>query len=451
MRSWCQGMRRVAPAWLFVAQFGTCPASEQALAALSRAPVVPDEILVQFRAGAEPATMARARREGRASYVETVVPEPRRYDGSGELQLLRIAPGTSLSSAVRAFERDPSVEYAEPNWIYFHQATSNDPYFTKNSLWGLYGDASKPANAFGSQAAEAWAAGRVGADTVYVGLIDEGVMHTHVDLRANIWVNPYDPVDGIDNDGNGYIDDTRGWDFANNDNSTYDGTSDDHGTHVAGTIGAVGGNAIGVAGVSWKVKLISAKFLGSSGGTTANAIKALDYLTALKIERGIRIVAVNASWGGAGFSQALQDAIERANAANILFVAAAGNSASNVDAAPYYPASYPNANVLAVAAIDSRGRFASFSNFGLTTIDLGAPGVGILSTFPGVNGASSYASMNGTSMAAPHVTGAAALYAASHAAATAAELRSAILTSVVPTASLSAKCVSGGRLNASQF
>ncbi|MFO1417330.1 MAG: S8 family peptidase [Methylotetracoccus sp.] len=451
MRSWCQWMRRAAPAWLFVAQFGNCAASEQALAAVSRAPVVPDEILVQFRAGVEPATKSRVRRQWRVSYVETVVSEARREDGSGELQLLRIAPGTSLSNAVRMLERDPSVEYAEPNWIYFHQATSNDPYYTNSLLWGLYGDASRPANAFGSQAAEAWAAGRVGADTVYVGLIDEGVMHTHVDLRANIWVNPYDPVDGIDNDGNGYVDDTRGWDFANNDNSTYDGTTDDHGTHVAGTIGAVGGNAIGVAGVSWKVKLISAKFLGSSGGTTANAIKAMDYLTALKIQRGVRIVAVNASWGGAGFSQALQDAIERANAANILFVAAAGNSASNIDAAPYYPASYPNANLLAVAAIDSRGRFASFSNYGLTTVDLGAPGVGILSTFPGVNGASSYATMDGTSMAAPHVTGAAALYAASRAAATVVELRSAILSSVVPTVSLSAKCVSGGRLNASQF
>ena len=153
-------------------------------------------------------------------------------------------------------------------------------------------------------------------------------MH-HEDLAANIWTNPYDAADGVDNDGNGYVDDVRGWDFdGNSNNITFGGATDDHGTHVAGTIAGVGGNGKGVAGVCWSgVKLISGKFLGRSGGTTANAIKAVDYFTDLKTRHGLNIVATNNSWGGGGFSQALQDAIGRANTANILFIAAAGNDA----------------------------------------------------------------------------------------------------------------------------
>ncbi|MGH8078532.1 MAG: S8 family serine peptidase, partial [Lysobacter sp.] len=233
------------------------------------------------------------------------------------------------------------------------------------------------------------------------------------------------------------------------------GAGDDHGTHVSGTIAGVGGNGKGVAGVCWSgIKLISGKFLGRRGGTTANAIKAIDYFNDLKARHGLNIVATNNSWGGGGFSQALQDAIGRADAAGILFVAAAGNSAYDNDTQASYPSNYPNPNIIAVASTTSTGGLSSFSQWGATTVDIGAPGSGIWSSVPkSVKGAlvSGYASYNGTSMATPHVTGAAALYKSSHSGASAADVKAAIMSSAVPTPSLQGKVVTGGRLNASGF
>ncbi|MGC8759416.1 MAG: S8 family peptidase [Bryobacteraceae bacterium] len=419
------------------------------------AEAVPGELLVQFRAGASPAEMARALGRIRAEVLETVVERGRRQDGKGDLVLVRFQPDFVPDAARRLVASDPAVEFAEPNWVYTHQAVSNDPYYVNGLLWGMYGPSTTPSNPYGSQAGQAWAAGRTGSSTVYIGIIDEGVQWSHEDLAANIWVNPYDPVDGVDNDGNGYVDDIRGWDFDGNNNTTYDGTQDDHGTHVAGTIGAVGGNGKGVAGVVWNVKLITAKFLGRRGGTTANAVKAVDYITDLKLRHGLNIVATNNSWGGGGYSQALYDAIERANQAGILFIAAAGNGGpdgvgDNNDTTPSYPASYPNANIIAVAAITSTGALASFSNYGPTSVDIGAPGSGIYSTLPNKTN-NGYGSYSGTSMATPHVTGAAALYASLHPGAAAAEIKNAILSGAVPTSSLAGKCVTGGRLNVSGF
>ena len=411
------------------------------------------ELLVKYRDGASAANLQALNHGLGAQKLETV-----RTGNSkkGELALLKLPAGLDVAAAVRAINDDPAVEYAEPNWIYQHQAVSNDTYYTNGSLWGMYGDATTPANQYGSQAGESWAGGHTSCGNVIVGVIDEGIYYQHEDLAANIWTNPYDAADGVDNDGNGYIDDVRGWDFdGNSNNINSGGANDDHGTHVSGTIAGVGGNAKGVAGVCWSgVKLISGKFLGRRGGTTANAIKAIDYFNDLKTRHGLNIVATNNSWGGGGFSQALQDAIGRANTANILFVAAAGNDAYDNDATASYPSNYPNANIIAVASITNTGALSSFSQWGKTTVDLGAPGSGIWSTVPVSSKgsvASGYASYNGTSMATPHVTGAAALYASTRPGATAADIKAAILANTVPTASLQNKTVTGGRLNTTGF
>ena len=396
-----------------------------------------------------------ARVSGR--FQDSVVNGVWRQDGKGDLDLVKLPASWTIAAAVRFLEADPSVEYAEPNWVYQHHATSNDPYFTAGSLWGMYGAGTSPANTFGSGAAAAWANGYTGLNSVYVAIIDEGYMFTHDDLKDNAGTNPGEIAgNGKDDDGNGYVDDVNGWDFAANDNTVFDGTGDDHGTHVAGTIGARGGNGVGVAGVCWNVKFISAKFLGSRGGTTANAIKAVNYVTDLKTRHNLDIVASNNSWGGGGFSQGLLDAIKAAGTANILFVAAAGNSSSNNDTTASYPSNYDSANVIAVAAIDANGGLASFSSYGATTVDLGAPGVGIWSTVPASQKGrifSSYASYSGTSMATPHVTGACALYKSINPSATANQVKSAILSAatLTPTTSLSGKTATGGRLNVSGF
>lgn len=412
---------------------------------------VPNELLVKFKAGTGESAREQALARASANVQERILTKAMEQAGDAQGIYLVHTP-LEVMSAVAQLRGLGEVEYAEPNYIYTHEATSNDTYYSNGSLWGMYGDKSSPANQYGSQAAEAWTAGHTGSANVYVGIIDEGVMFNHEDLSGNVWTNPYDPVDGSDNDGNGYVDDVHGWDFDGNDNSTFDGGGDDHGTHVAGTIGAKGGNGKGVAGVNWNVTIINAKFLGRRGGTTANAVKAVDYITDLKTRHNLTLPATNNSWGGGGFSKALQDAIERANKADILFIAAAGNDGANNDATTSYPSGYPNANIIAVASITSSGALSSFSNYGATTVDIGAPGSGIYSTLPDRKGTgSAYGSYSGTSMATPHVTGAAALYAASHAGATASTIKSAILSSAVVTPSLSGKCTTGGRLNAGGF
>jgi subtilisin family serine protease len=421
---------------------------------------VPGEILIKLKDGAK--SNARTKTDILSlisgTVVETIntsaIKASNAKTGGGAGELILVSSKLGTMEAIALLEKSTEIEYAEPNWIYHHYATSNDTYFTNGSLWGMYGDATSPANQYGSQAVEAWEAGKTGSSTVYIGIIDEGYMYTHEDLANNAGTNPGEiPENGIDDDGNGYIDDVYGWDFVGGDNSVFDGTSDDHGTHVAGTIGAVGGNGKGVAGMCWSIKILNAKFLGNRGGTTANAIKAVDYFTNLKTRLKINLVATNNSWGGGGFSKGLYDAIERANEAGILFIAAAGNATNDNDATPSYPASYGNSNIIAVASITSSGGLSGFSNYGKTTVDLGAPGSGIYSTVPKKSKGkvvSGYASYSGTSMATPHVTGACALYASTHSGSSS-DIKSAILGSVVHTTSLVGKCVSDGRLNVSGF
>ena len=419
---------------------------------------LPGEVLIKFAADVSDQHLDEVVRLAgvtSARHIHTAAMKAR--GDNGITQAFTTRP---VAQAIQALRNHPAIEYAEPNWIYQHQA--NDPYFTSGQLWGMYGDLGSPANVYGSQAAEAWAAGHTGSKNVVVGVIDEGIQINHSDLAASIWINPGEIAgDGIDNDNNGYVDDIYGWDFYENNNTVYDGTGDDHGTHVAGTIGATGNNKVGVVGVNWTVSIISGKFLGPNGGSTTDAIEAVDYFTALK-SKGVNIVALNNSWGGGGYSQGLHDAIIRAAKAEILFVASSGNGnragkAINTDSSPTYPACYNTAvgtstqtaatydSVISVTAIDSGGNKASFANYGATTVDLGAPGVSINSTLPN----DTYGSYSGTSMAAPHVTGAIALYASTHPGAAAADIKNAILNSTAPTSSLAGKTTTGGRLDLS--
>jgi subtilisin family serine protease len=326
-------------------------------------------------------------------------------------------------------------------------AFPNDPGYTGGGQWDMGGG-------YGDNAAAAWAAGYTGLDRTAsaVGVIDEGIQYTHPDLAGRVY-NPGEIAGNhIDDDHNGFVDDAYGWDFYFNNNTIYDGgkrgNQDDHGTHVAGIIGAIGNNGKGIAGTDWNVDMISAKFLGPGGyGSDAGAIAAINYLVDLKVNHGVNIVVANASWGGGGYDGDLYNAISRANDANILFVAAAGNNGANNDTTPFYPADYNLPNVITVTAIDKNGNMPSWANYGANTVDIGAPGVNILSTVP-YNG---YAYYSGTSMATPHVTGAIALYAAYHPDATAADIKAALLSSAAPTPSLAGKTVTGGRLDVLSF
>ena len=206
---------------------------------------VPNELLVKFKAGTgeKNRTQILSFINGKVSeHILTKVME-RVGDNDG---IYLVQTDMDVYKAMARMKGESNIEYAEPNWIYNHFATSNDPYYTNGSLWGMYGPNTNPSNPYGSQAGTAWANGHTGSKTVDVGVIDEGIQFTHPDLSGQVWTNPYDAVDGIDNDGNGYVDDIHGWDFANNDNTIYDGGTkgilDKHGTHVSGTIGAKGGN-----------------------------------------------------------------------------------------------------------------------------------------------------------------------------------------------------------------
>lgn len=440
------GVGSPAPAQAVAAPPAT--ATDPGPGAAADAPFVEGELIVGFRPGAAAASQAAALKSVGIAATKPLSPL------SPSTVLAKIGGGGTTRAAAKALTANPNVAFAEPNYLLTSTASSNDPYVVNGSLWGMYGDTTTPANTFGSQAAEAWASGWTGSSGVYVGVIDEGFDTTHPDLVDNVWVNDADPVNGVDDDGNGYLDDVNGWDFFNNDNSVFDGPDDDHGTHVAGTIGGVGGNGVGVAGVNWDVTLISGKFLGPNGGTVAGAVRAIDYMTALKTQKGLGIVATSNSWGGGGFSQALLDAINRGGDAGIVFVAAAGNSGSNNEQMPFYPANYRCTTTAAgqqrgwdclvsVAAIDATGAKASFSSYGALAVDLGAPGVAVTSTLPGA----AYGSYSGTSMATPHVSGSVALCAAINPALPARLLRNAVLSSVAATASLAELTVTGGRLD----
>lgn len=323
----------------------------------------------------------------------------------------------------------------EPNFTYRTSVVANDPEF--GDMWGLNGT-------YGVDAPNAWDI-TTGSSDVVVAVVDTGVDYTHPDLAQNVWVNPFEIAgNGIDDDGNGYVDDIHG---VNTLTASGDPMDDNgHGTHVSGTIAAVSNNSNGVTGIGWQTKVMGLKFLSASGsGSLSDAIAAINYMISMK-QRGVNIKVSNNSWGGSDYSAALEAVIRQATEAGILFAVAAGNENNDNDAYPSYPASYTFNELLSVAAIDINGQIAAFSNFGFTSVHIAAPGVDILSTIPGSN----YSFYSGTSMAAPHVSGVAALIAASEPSLTPAQLAARIMESGVPNPGLEGKVYSGRILNANR-
>ena len=411
----------------------------------------PDELLISFH----PGTATEVINDFYAEYElkEKDDLDSNREDDDPEVKLVKVLRPKKLADPerlMRALEQDYRVEYVELNYLLFTEVLPGDPQTSQ--LWGLHNTGLTGGTVDADiDAPEAWDT-TTGSLDVGVAVIDTGVDYTHEDLYLNVWLNQgeippglgvtdtdgdgqvtfYDLNDpanashvsdlngtgyidagdlladpawanGVDEDGNSRIDDLVGWDFYNNDNDPYDDHS--HGTHVSGTIGAVGDNGVGVVGVNWNVQIMGLKFLSAGGsGSAADAILAVQYTTDLR-NNGVNIVLTSNSWGGGGFSTALYDVIAASGAAGLLFVAAAGNSGLDSDVLPHYPSSYDLASVISVAATDYGDNRASFSNYGAVSVDLGAPGVGTLSTTPG----NTYSTYSGTSMATPHVSGVAAL------------------------------------------
>jgi len=324
-------------------------------------------------------------------------------------------------------KKDPNVEYIEEDGIVTKDVIPNDALF--GSLWGM----SK------IDAPLAWDI-TTGSDSVVIGLIDTGIDYTHPDLAANVWTNPNEIAgNGIDDDNNGYIDDIHGINAALETSDPMDDNS--HGSHTGGTIGGIGNNLIGVAGVNWRIKIVACKFLSSAGtGWRSNAIGCFNYLKGLR-DKGINVRINSNSWGGPGFSQMLHDTI--CSNPEMLAVFAAGNYAQDSDVYPHYPAAYDCPNILSVAATTESDGLAGFSNWGKIAVDMGAPGTNIMSSIPD----GLYTSYNGTSMACPHVAGAAALLLSYDPSLTIAQLKSRLMDLGDPVASLANKTVSGKRLN----
>lgn len=331
----------------------------------------------------------------------------------------------------RIMQRAQGHVNCEPNYEVKISKVPNDPAYVAYQ-WGPRMMA----------AAAAWDV-TTGSTDAIVAVVDTGISFGHPDLRGNLWVNPKEiPNNSRDDDYNGYIDDVHGINAITRIGSGSDDNR--HGSHVAGIIGASGDNAEGIVGVNWRVRLMAVKFLNSSGsGSTADAIKSIQYIVAAK-KKGHNVVAINASWGGSSFSEPLRDAIKSAAAEGILFVASAGNSARSNDTTPSYPASFAVDNIISVASVDSAGALSSFSNYGKTSVHIAAPGSVIYSTL--LNG--TYGSLSGTSMAAPHVTGLAALACSACPKLTMAQLKATILANGVKSTSLAAKLSTGSIANA---
>ncbi len=412
---------------------------------LSPQAVVPNQLLIKFKPGVSAATKATISQQLgvikrksllsiSANQLSAKSVTTQALSTLSAWEKIEFSPGSDLSQLMALLSQNPAIDVAQPDYILHTYQTPNDPRF--NELWGMSNIG----------APLAWNV-TTGSKNIIVAVIDTGVLYNHSDLADNMWKNPGEIANNNrDDDNNGYVDDIFGYDFENNDSDPIDDAG--HGTHVAGTIGAVGNNNNGVAGVNWNTSIMALKFLGPNGGNTSAAISAIEYAVA----NGANII--NASWGGSASNRALRDAITAANNAGVLFIAAAGNGSPSTcqgydndsSATPIsYPASYTQTNIISVASIDDNrnNTISCFSNFGQLSVDLGAPGRGILSTW--YDG--TYKSLPGTSMATPHVAGAAALLWSAAPSLTHTEIKALLLNSTVANNSLNGITVTGGQLN----
>lgn len=442
---------------LTVVPFPFLTQPHEAFANESKKPeVVPGELIVRFappkdtknKAVAFEKMIYRAMKDQGDQSIVSVSS----FMSDADLHRIKISNPKKLGAAMANFKAQVGVTSVEPNYViravhdFADSNPTNDPDFAK--LWGMKnigqadpkGQVGKPGVDIGVM--PIWNRGFTGSRDVVVAIIDTGVNFNHPDLKANIRYNAGESGDkatnGVDDDGNGYIDDYIGMDFSGETPKPNGLDDHSHGSHCAGTIGGEGNNQIGVVGVNWKTSILPVKFLGADGsGSLAGAIEAIHYATKMKVN------IMSNSWGGGGFSQELFDAIKKARDQGILFVAAAGNESNNNDSNPSYPASYKLDNVLSVAAIDNQDRLASFSNYGRTAVHVAAPGVNIWSTV--LN--DKYASYSGTSMATPHASGIAALLWSAHPEWTYADIKDRMIKTSVPVKGLKNKVVANGRLN----
>ena len=401
--------------------------AQTAFARQSSKEYVGGEVLVKYKSGTVDASVFETNNRIGATVVE-------RFPDLG-WQRVKLPAGLSVSRALALYKSSVEVETAQPNFIYRLSATPNDTSF--GSLYGMQ-RISAPA---------AWDLS-TGSANVVVANIDTGARYTHPDLAANMWRNPGETQNnGIDDDGNGFVDDYYGYDFFANDSDPMD--EHGHGTHTAGTIGAVGNNNLGVTGVSWNVRLMTIKIYDARGdSTSAILINAYNYVRLMK-NRGVNIRVTNNSYGGCneacGYDQATKDALDALGDAGVLQVFAAGNNGRDIDAQPFYPASYTTPSILTVAASDQNDNRAGFSNFGATGVDVAAPGVSVLST---ILSASDYGSLSGTSMASPHTAGTAALLAAYNPNLSTASLKATLMNTVDRLPQWNNVIKTGGRVNA---
>ena len=388
----------------------------------------PDRILVKPKKGLKAVHLA-SEHAALGAQVE------RTFAAIGDVQVVKLPPGLTVEQAINRYQRSGLAEYAEADYEVHAFLSPNDPRYTDGTLWAMHNYCQNGCTpGVDIHAEEAWDI-RTSANPIIVAVIDTGVRYTHEDLAANIWSNTCVscPVDGIV-----YTNDYYGINAITDTGDPLDDAG--HGTHVAGTVGAVGNNGKGVVGVAWNVRIMALKFLDYSGsGYTSDGIKCIDYA----IAKGANII--NASWGSDYYSSPLRDAVIAARAADIIFVAAAGNWGEDNDIFPQYPASYDVDNIVAVAATDCNDQMPDWSDYGQDTVDLGAPGVDIYSCLNGSD--SDYGLDSGTSMAAPHVSGALALLRAQFPELTYSAAISELLATTDPIPSLAGMTVTGGRLN----